>query len=419
MLRLFCRNRRTLRCTTLAAKPDEMPATPSRRPLDGVRVLDLSRVVSGPVAGRILSDLGADVVKLESPDGDVTRLWGANINGTPGFFLQQNAGKRGMCLDMKHPSAAALVIEMVRVSHIVIENFRGGVMDRLGIGWSTLHAANPRLVMLSISGFGQTGPEAHRPAYASVIQAEAGILGRQMSFDQRPPSDPITSVADYNAGLHGTIAVLAALRQAEATGVGTHIDIAMIDSMLATDDYVHYALDDETPTRLGGEYYPTGDGQWTVVSGPTNHVFRVLSSAHNIADPASRDADPTEKMMLRRAALREWTGQLSTQSELASVLDALKIAWGRLATPSEAVQSPTVAHRGTIATVKDSAGAQRRVVQTPYRFSHATSGVRGLSPHLGEHNNEILSEWLGWNAEQIASLESDVLQTSGLLPNPA
>jgi CoA:oxalate CoA-transferase len=388
-----------------------MPASVPPCPLDGVRVLDLSRVVSGPVAGRILADLGADVVKLESPDGDVTRLWGANINGTPGFFLQQNAGKRGMCIDMKHAGAAALVIELATAADILIENFRGGVMDRLGIGWDTLHTSNPRLVMLSISGFGQSGPEAHRAAYASVIQAEAGFLSRQMGFDQRAPSDPITSVADYNAGLHGTIAVLAALRMAEASGVGSHIDMAMIDSMLATDDYVHYALDNEAPVRLGGEYYPTGDGEWTMITGPTNHIFRAISAKVSLNDPAPKDARAEEKVSLRRAALREWTNSLANQHELLSVLDALEIPWGRLATSNEAVLSPTIVHRGSIATVSDSEGQDRKVVQTPYRFSHATSGVRGISPHLGQHNTEVLCDWLGWTEAQVAALPSDMLHS--------
>jgi crotonobetainyl-CoA:carnitine CoA-transferase CaiB-like acyl-CoA transferase len=147
-------------------------------PLAGLKVLDLSRVLAGPFAGRMLADLGADVVKVEPPDGDVTRLWGRRIAGIAGFFHQQNVGKRDVCVDLGKPGAAELVIRLATQADVVIENFRPGVMERLGIGWEVLSAANPRLVMVSISGFGQGGPESHKPAYAPIIHAESGVVAR-------------------------------------------------------------------------------------------------------------------------------------------------------------------------------------------------------------------------------------------------
>jgi CoA:oxalate CoA-transferase len=382
------------------------PADLPRRPLDGVRVLDLSRVVSGPAAGRFLSDLGADVVKIEPPEGDVTRLWGAVKHGVPGFFLQQNAGKRGMCVDLRVDGAAQVVIDMARHADVLIENFRGGVMERLGVGWSVLHAANPKLVMLSITGFGQEGPEAHRPAYASVIQAEAGLLGRLAQFDERAPSDTITSIADYNAGLHGTIGLLAALFQAQRTGLGDHIDLAMVDAMLATDDYVHYALDDEPNPRLGGEYFQTHDGAWTVISGPVAHVFRVLTTSAGLADPVGPDSplSAVEKTQARRVALREHVSSLPNRAALTALLDAAKLPWGALHLPSEAVRSPTVQHRGTVAQVSDAPGSTRSVIQTPYRFALSHSGVLTRSPHLGEHNRSALREWAHYSDTHIDDL---------------
>src|SRR5262245_5973520 len=190
----------------------------------------MTRVVSGPVVGRALADLGADVVKLEPPEGDVTRLWGEERHGIAGFFLQQNAGKRNVCIDLKAPGAVELVHDLVAVADVLVENFRPGVLDRLGITWEALSARNPRLVMASISGFGQDGPHAQRPAYASIIHAESGIIGRLLALEGRAPVDPIVSFADYDAGLHATIAILAALLQARATGVGDRIDIAMLDA---------------------------------------------------------------------------------------------------------------------------------------------------------------------------------------------
>ena len=148
-------------------------------PLEGLRVLDMSRVLAGPFAGRMFADLGADVVKLEPPDGDTTRLWGADIGGNPGYYHQQNTGKRNVSIDRTKPRAAELVKALAAKSDIVIENFRPGVAGRLGVGYAALSEANPRLVMLSISGFGQEGPEAQRAAFAPVIHAEAGLIDRQ------------------------------------------------------------------------------------------------------------------------------------------------------------------------------------------------------------------------------------------------
>ena len=224
------------------------------RPLEGVRVLDLSRVVAGPFAGRMLSDLGADVVKVEPPEGDVSRVWGEQRHGVSGFFQQQNAGKRDICVDMRTEGSVELLVALAAKADIVVENFRAGVMARLGIGWPVLSAANPKLVMCSISGFGDAGPDSDRAAYAPVIQAESGLVDRQAEFDEVPPSDPMLSIADYNAGLHGLVAMLSALRMAEKSGIGSWIDLAMVDAMLATDDYVHHSIVGSPVDRLGGTY---------------------------------------------------------------------------------------------------------------------------------------------------------------------
>ena len=148
-------------------------------PLHGLKVLDFSRVLAGPFAGRMLSELGADVVKVEPPDGDVTRLWGKVTAGLPGYFFTQNVGKRNLCINLRAAGAADLVHDLVRQADILIENYRPDVMPRLGFGFESLHAINPRLIMLSISGFGHGGPESHRPAYAPIVHAEAGLMQRQ------------------------------------------------------------------------------------------------------------------------------------------------------------------------------------------------------------------------------------------------
>jgi CoA:oxalate CoA-transferase len=380
------------------------------RPLEGIKVLDFSRVVAGPVAGRMLADLGADVVKIEPPDGDVTRLWGAVRNGISGAYQQQNAGKRNVSIDMRADGSVELIKGLAAQADIVIENYRAGVMDRLGVGWPVLSAVNPRLIMVSISGFGQVGPESARGAFAPVIEAEVGLVHRQSRFDAQPPTDPMLSIADYNAGLHGLIGVLAALHASKASGHGTHVDIAMVDAMLATDDYLHYSIDGIEPIRLGGEYYRLPEGGWILVSGQFRHVWAQVSKARAFPDPAPADADLDTKIALRRAAFAAWFASFPTDAVVQAALDSVKIEWGVLTSPADALAAPTAVHRNVVAQVDDRGGSTRGVVQSPYRFSAYESGVRGGGAFRGEHNAEVLGEWLGYSAEQVTALSA-----SGLL----
>jgi CoA:oxalate CoA-transferase len=365
-------------------------------PLDGIRVLDLSRVVAGPFAGRMLSDLGADVVKVEPPEGDVSRVWGENRHGVSGFFQQQNAGKRDMCIDLRTPEGVELVISLASKAHVVIENFRAGVMDRLGLGWPVLQAANPALVMCSISGFGANGPASDRAAYAPVIQAESGIVSRQAILDDTAPTDPALSIADYDAGLHALVAILSALRCSERTGVGTWIDLSMIDAMLATDDYVHHSIDASPVDRLGGTYLQAGDGTWLLVSSPIKHLWRIASSV-GVTSDVPADAPVEERIAGRRRAIEAWVASHATVDDLTHTLDSLNVAWGRVRTMEEAITSPTAAHRGVVVQVDDRSGSgtTRGVVNSPYRFSAWESGVRGGAPRRGEHNAEVIADWLG------------------------
>lgn len=387
--------------------------SPLRSPLAGVRVLDLTRVVSGPVVGRALADLGADVVKLEPPEGDVTRLWGEERNGIAGFFLQQNAGKRNVCIDLKTDGAVALVHDLAAAADVLVENFRPGVLERLGITWESLSARNPRLVMASISGFGQDGPESERAAYAAVIHAESGAIGRLMALDARPPTDPVVSFADYDAGLHTTIAILAALLQARATGVGDRIDIAMLDAMLGTDDYIHHAIDGSPIRRLSGQYWQLADGGWIIIPGYLHHVYKRLADLFGLEDGVAEDAGLDAKTAGRRAAVAAFLASFEDRESVFTILKTAGLPWGVLKTPEEALASPTARHRGVVAEVDDGAGGTRGVVRLPYRFRHSESGVRGRSAALGEHNTEVLREWLALDGDRIERLAAaGVLRSS-------
>ncbi len=382
------------------------------RPLDGLRVLDLSRIVAGPFAGRMLADLGADVVKLEPPEGDTTRFWGEVRHGLSGFYTQQNAGKRNVCVDLKAPGATHLVLRLARRADVLIENFRPGVLDRLGLGWAAVSAANPRLVMLSVTGFGQTGPLARRTAFAPVIHAESGLLARQAAFDDAWPSDPMLSIADYNAALHGLVAVLAALRMRDTTGAGQHVDLAMLDAMLATDDYAHHALDGFPVRRLGGEVWDAPGGP-LMIAGEFRFVWRQLSTVHGVADPTPAGADLDTKIRCRREAAAAWIRSFADRAALVEALEAAGIAWGDVPAAEDAFDRPQPQARGVVAEVDDRGGGVRRVVQSPYRFSAAESGVRGGAPHRGEHNAEVLADWLGAGADEVAALASSGVLLAG------
>lgn len=381
-------------------------------PCSGLRVLDLSRVVAGPIAGRILSDLGADVVKLEPPEGDVTRLWGQVRHGLSGFYTQQNAGKRNVCVDLRAEGAVDLVLTLAAEADIVIENFRAGVLERLGLGYEQIRAVNPDVIVLSVSGFGRGGPESQRPAYAPMMHAETGLLHRQAEFDETWPTDPMLSLADSYSGLHGTIAIFAALRVRDQTGAGQHIDMAMFDAITFSDDYTHHAIDNEPVVRLGGDVYPTCAGP-VLFAGQLRTVWAGLKNL--IEDPAPGDVSIADKARLRKQAVADWAASFTDFAELAAALDKAGLAYGPVRNQFDVVQSPTAIHRGTVAQIDDNggAGATRGVVQTPYRFSNADSGVRGAAPHRGQHNADVLREWTGIDATAIASLvERGVLQAA-------
>lgn len=385
------------------------------RPLEGLKVLDFSRVLAGPFAGRMLADLGADVVKVEPPEGDVTRLWGRRIGGIAGYFNQQNVGKRDLCLDLSQDGAAALVVDLARQADVVIENFRPGVMDRLGVGWSVLSEANPRLVMLSISGFGHGGPESGRAAYAPIIHAESGVVARHAEFSGDAPREMPVSIADTNASLHGLVGLLAALWARDRTGRGDHVDIAMLDAMLATDDHLHYALEDAEDLRpMQSEVWDTPIGP-VMLSGDFRHLWKQLVTKCGVEDPTPEGAGLDEKIRHRRAAAGSYLASLPDQAALEQALDSMNIAWGRVRSSADVARnSATVQARGSVVEVDDRAGGTRPVVQSPYRFTHASSGAAGPAPAQGEHNAAVLADWLDLDAGAVEALEA-----SGVLLAPS
>ncbi len=374
-------------------------------PLPAWRVLDMSQAISGPYAARILSDLGADVVRVEGPRTDITDLFGVVAGGRAGLYAQMNAGKRNVGIDLAAAGAAALVRRLAAQADVLIQNFRPGVMDRLGLGYDRLSAANPRLVMVSVSGFGATGPDIGRRALAPVIHAESGLPARQAELDDRAPADLPVALADTMTGLHTAIAVLAALHQRAVTGQGQHVGLSMLGAVAASDDHAHAAIDGSTePYSSRGTIWQAPGGP-ILIAAPPKHAWAMLSRRGLISDPAPPGSDFAAKVTLRQRAIQDWMHSFADRRSLITELDNAGVAWADLRDTADVFADG--AHSVPLP------GGDRRVVAMPYDFSAASATVRRGVARRGEHNAQTLAEWLGLTGEQVATLTaSGVLLTS-------
>jgi len=388
------------------------------RPLEGVVVLDFTRVLSGPHCTRMLCDLGATVVKIEPPEGDLTRFAYPRVGSMSTYFAQQNTGKLNLSLDLKRPEAVDIVRRLAARCDVVVENFRGGVMDRLGIGPAELRAINPALIVASITGYGTTGPWRHRRAYASVVNAETGLTGLQAAAHDRPPDNDPHSHADVYTGMETAAAILAALFQRERTGHGQHVDVSMAQTMLYVNEHVQDELFDR-PVPEGrirsfrpGDYpvLHSRDGRDVIVSGhPAERgTFDLFVAAMGrpelLEDPRFADA-PVRLAHLPDilAVLREWAAGLDAD-ELERVLSDSGLAMGVLRTIPEIAATGWAAERGVIAEVDDRAGGRIRIPNSPWRFSGSDTSVRGTPRFRGEDNAAVLREMLGMDDAAIAAL---------------
>ncbi len=368
------------------------------RAFAGLRVLDFTTTIAGPHCTRLLADLGADVVKIEAPEGDVMRSRPPLRNGVSSYFGQLNAGKRSVVLDLKDGRAVAAARRLAEQTDILVENYRPGVMHRLGLDFAGLEQSNPRLIYCSISGYGQTGPSSDLPAYAPVIHATSGYDLAHLAY-QRGRSQPDNCgiyVADVVTGTYAFGAIATALHQRQTLGRAQHIDVSMLESMLSlTLSELQSAQFEVPPPPSRPIFGPvaTADGylNMAVVS---ERTFQGLAAAAGRPDWIS---DPRFAVYLNRRAnwgvlmdeFEEWSRHRSTPDCLA-VLDRHAVPAAAYRTVREAMTDPQLSHRGAFTAVTD-AGGEFQALNPPFRMS-ATPAVAGArAPALGEHTQEVLT----------------------------
>ncbi|MGW4515508.1 CaiB/BaiF CoA transferase family protein [Streptomyces sp. NPDC004393] len=390
-------------------------------PLDGVRVIDFSRVLAGPHCAKHLLDLGAEVIKVEPPGGDLTRLAFPQQGAVTGYYAQQNAGKRNISVDLNVPEAREPVLRLCETADVIVENFRPGALASFGLDYETVSKRNPSVVYVSVSGYGQEGPWRTRMAYAPTVQAEVGITANtlnQFGVEGRQRRSDSLSHADVYAGLHATIAVLAALRHREATGVGQYIDVAMAAVMTSINERTHADLSGidmgAEPPILGAtdcSFFTSPDGKDFVV--PVSLVgsltFPFYLAAMRRPDLAGDPRFATPELRLANlnelhALVQDWIDSFEDMASLDAQFDEAKIATGQLRDIAEFCETEWAQQWGVVREVSDRAGGTIKIPGPPWHFSLHDGTTAPQVPALqGEHNTEVLKE-LGYDDEHIQRL---------------
>jgi formyl-CoA transferase len=382
--------------------------------LNGIRVLDLSRVIAGPYCATLLGDLGADVIKLERPGrGDDLRSWRGS--GMSAAFAAINRNKRGIAVELQHPEGARLAFELARRADVIVENFLPGVGQRLGLGYAAVHAVNPSVVYASVTGFGQTGPYAKRPGYNTIAQGMSGLMGLT-GMPGHPPTKVGGSVSDLAAALCAFGTVNAALVHRFRTGVGQYLDVNLLASTLTLlpDPVAHYFDSGVRPKRVGNrnanltpaEAYPTKDGMLQVVMmNPDQYdrFCRALGDDALATDPrfANNDARLANYDEFRTRVERVLAGD--TTAAWQERFERAQIAAGPVYEFDEVFTDPQVRHLGLVAEVDQPGYGKARMLGFPVRASATPAEIRRPAPLLGEHTAEILGE-IGVGTEEIERL---------------
>lgn len=388
-------------------------------PYEGVKVVELGALIAGPSCGKYLADHGADVIKVERyPLGDISRHSNRTGAKRSPMFLQHNAGKRSVCVDIKQPEGLEIVRSLIAKADVVIEAFTPGTMARLGLGYDALKEMNPGIILCSISGFGQTGRNAHRPGYAHISHAMSGWLGMQFLHRDPPetPRGPGIAIADTTTGLSAFGAIGAALYRKATIGEGDHIDMALFDSLYGSNDMSLQTY--LTTGEIDVWYHPvhaTKDGYVTALAGPDHgswtRTCKAMGKPELAEDPRFCDQKSlTANIDAAGEAMQDWLASV-TSEEAERLLTENHVPCGIVLTVDKAARQPQVDDRGLTVTVDDPLLGPIETVNSAFKYTNARSGVAGPAPMLGQHNEEVLRSELGYDEDRIARLkEAKVLQ---------
>ena len=391
--------------------------TPFPLALDGIRVVDLSRVIAGPWCGALLSDLGADVIKVEDTGtGDESRTWPPYKDGEAAAYLLFNRNKRAMTLDLKAPEGVEVVKTLVKGADVVIENFRTGTMESFGLGYEVLSELNPKLIYCSVSAFGRTGPRKDAPGYEALMQAFSGI----MSITGEPGGQPVragVSFLDLSTGILCALGVSAALLQRQRTGLGQRVDASLLETAVSLLAFhaEGYLLTGAVPTALGSGHpslspyrnFKCRDGQWIFIAAANDRFWGKLARAIELPDMAE---DPrfakNQERVKNRAELEGILERAIAQRDrepLLKILEEADVPATPVNTVDQVMNDPQTAERGIVQRVRHPKLGEIPVVGTPLRFSRMSPGVRRAAPLRGEHTDEILAEH-GYTPARIQAL---------------
>jgi len=397
-----------------------MSAAAGGGPLAGVRVLELGSLIAGPFCAKTLADFGAEVIKVEPPgDGDPLRRWRRMRNGVSLWWQVQSRNKKSVTVDLRRPQGQEIVRRLARGSDIVIENFRPGALEKWNLGWEALSKENPRLILVRISGYGQSGPYRERPGFAAIAEAVGG-LRYVTGYPDRPPVRPNLSIGDTLASLHGVIGALLALHHLKSGGTGQVIDVALYESVFNVMESLlpEYDADGTVRERSGSSLpgiapsnlYPCRDGSYVLIAGNADSLYRRLMSAIGREDlrddPALAKNDGRAAQMDRiDAAIGAWTAQ-RTQGEVLAAMEAAEVPAGRIYSAADIAADPHFAARGMLLDSVAGDGQPLRQPGVVPKLSATPGAIRSAAPGLGQHTGEVLRA-LGYAEADVARLREE------------